>query len=112
MEIKRYETEVFAKVIDTNGNIYKIGLGAKALNLTDDECIKLAEQKYAEIKYKEANPDPPSYKELREKAYDEKGATRDRMIIALWKKVIEGRSEEADKLQAARLEVKQKYPKG
>lgn len=35
----------------------------------------------------------------------------DEMIIALWEKVIEGRPEEADRLQAIRNQIKAKYPK-
>lgn len=36
---------------------------------------------------------------------------REDMIVALWEKVVEGRSEKADALQARRLEIKEKYPK-
>ena len=50
--------------------------------------------------------------EKRKAEYLEKGLTPEKLIIALWEKVVEGRSEEADKLQAERQKVKEKYPKG
>lgn len=34
------------------------------------------------------------------------------MIVALWEKLVEGRPESANALQAKREQVKQKYPKG
>lgn len=37
--------------------------------------------------------------------------SKDELLIALWEKVVEGRSESADRLQARRLEIKAKYPK-
>lgn len=72
---------------------------------------ELAIKKYNEIKYREANPLPPSYKELRAKEYLAKGLTPDKLIVALWEKVVEGRPEEADKIQAERIAVKDKFPK-
>lgn len=37
--------------------------------------------------------------------------SREDMIVALWEKVIEGKSEFADELQAKRLEIKKQFPK-
>lgn len=111
MEIIRYDTDVIAKIVDTNNSIYKIGLGAEALNLTDDECIKLAEERFAEIKYREAHPLPPSYTELRSKAYIEQGITEKELIVALWERVVENRPEASNKLQFIREQIKAKYPK-
>ena len=72
---------------------------------------ELAIQKYNEIKYKEANPPLPTTEELRRKEYLAKGLTPDKLIVALWEKVVEGRPEEADKIQAERIAIKDKYPK-
>ncbi|MBM4172517.1 MAG: hypothetical protein FJ214_11665 [Ignavibacteria bacterium] len=47
------------------------------------ETEELAIAKYNEIKFREANPLPPTYTELRQKEYLEKGITPDKMIIAL-----------------------------
>lgn len=35
----------------------------------------------------------------------------DEMIVALWEKIVEGRNEESERLQAERIKVKEKYPK-
>lgn len=35
---------------------------------------------------------------------------KDEMVVALWEKLIEGRPEKADALQAKRLEVKSQFP--
>lgn len=109
MEIIRAETEVIAKI--KTDKVYRIGLGAEALNLSDEECIKLGEQRYAEIKNLEANPPPPSYSELRQKEYIEQGITEKEMIVALWERVIENRPEASNKLQFIREQIKAKYPK-
>lgn len=37
--------------------------------------------------------------------------SKDEILVALWEKVIEGKSEYADELQARRLAIKAKYPK-
>lgn len=37
--------------------------------------------------------------------------SRDDMIVALWEKIVEGRSEFADQLQARREEIKRLFPK-
>lgn len=88
---------------DENNNEYRI---------TTEATEESALQKYNEVKYREANPPKPTIEEQRKKEYFEKGLTPEKLIIALWEKIVEGRSEEADKLQAERLAVKQKYPKG
>ena len=49
--------------------------------------------------------------ELRQKEYLAKGLTPDKLIVALWEKVVEGRPEEADKIQAERIAIKQQIPK-
>ena len=110
MELKKYDTEIIAKFRDDKGT-YKIGLGSESLKMTDEELEALATQKYNEIKYREANPLPPTYQELRAKEYLAKGLTTDKLIIALWEKVVENRPEEADKIQAERIAIKQQIPK-
>lgn len=74
---------------------------------TEQEAI----DKYNIDKEREANPPEQSLEEKRKKEYFERGLTPEKLIIALWEKVVEGRSEEADKLQAERVKVKEKYPK-
>ena len=51
------------------------------------------------------------YSENRAKEYEKQGLTADKMIIALWEKVVENRPESADTIQAKRTEIKAKYPK-
>ena len=108
MEYIRHSQTIIAKMKDESGNIFKIDLGVNSLTKTDAELEQLALEKYTAIKEREANPPAPTYEELRAKEYP----STDKLVVALWEKVVEGRPEEADKLQAERLAVKQKYPKG
>lgn len=89
------------QIFDKKGNEYFL----------TEATEQLAIEKYNTIKFREANPSPPSYQELREKEYLAKGITIDKMTIALWEKVVEGRSEETDKIQVEREAVKVKIPK-
>ena len=110
MVLKYYDNEVVAKIIDGEG-IYKIGLGAESLKMTNEELEALANQKYNEMKYNEANPPLPTTEELRQKEYLAKGLTTDKLIVTLWEKVVEGRPEEADKIQSERIAIKEQFPK-
>lgn len=56
---------------------------------------------------KEAN----QYKEKRRVAYDASGVTLDAMLVALWEKIMEGDSTEADALQVKRANIKTANPK-
>jgi len=94
-----------------DGGQYTIGLGKINLPSTDAEIIISALQKYDALIYNRTNPPLPDCQELREKLYLEKGITPDKMLIALWEKVIEGRSETADSIQIQRVEIKNKIPK-
>lgn len=47
----------------------------------------------------------------RKMEYEKEGITIDALTVAVWEKLIEGRSESADALQAKRLAIKQKIPK-
>ena len=47
----------------------------------------------------------------RREAYEAGGATADALIVALWEKIIEERSENADALQAIRAQVKSNFSK-
>ncbi|MEW6506415.1 MAG: hypothetical protein AB1432_01585 [Bacteroidota bacterium] len=107
MVFTRNQSEVIVKFTDEGNNIFKIGLGSESLSKSDDDLKELAIEKYNEIKYRELNPPAPSYTELRRAEYP----STDEMIVALWEKVVEGRNEEAERLQAKRVEVKEKYPK-
>lgn len=49
--------------------------------------------------------------EKRALAYAQRGATVEKLVVALWEYAIEGRTEAADQLQAVRLQVKQEIPK-
>ena len=68
---------------------------------------ELAIEKYNAIKFREANPPKPSYKELRVKEYP----STDELIVALWELVVENRPEASNLLQAKRELIKLKYPK-
>lgn len=52
-------------------------------------------------------PDTRSYSEKRSSEYP----SLSELNVALWEKVVEGRSESADALEAKRQEIKAKYPK-
>lgn len=47
----------------------------------------------------------------RENEYKIRGVTEKAMLVALWEKIVENRDEEANRLQAIRLQVKQECPK-
>lgn len=49
--------------------------------------------------------------ELRSRAYNARGATVGAMTVALWERVVEGRTESSDALQAVRVQVKAEFPK-
>lgn len=52
-----------------------------------------------------------SFREKRERAYNEVGVTRDAMIVAIWEARVESRPEAMTALQTKRLEIKALYPK-
>lgn len=86
------------QIFDDKGNEYFL----------TEATEELAIEKYNGIKYREANPPPPTYQELRAKEYP----STDELIVALWELIVEKRPETANELQAKREAVKQKYPKG
>lgn len=47
----------------------------------------------------------------RKRAYAADGCGADALVVALWEKIVEGRSETADALQTKRLAVKANHPK-
>lgn len=53
---------------------------------------------------------PEDYRDRREKAYVERGVTVEAMVIALWERVVEGRPEASEALQAIREGVKAEFP--
>jgi hypothetical protein len=53
----------------------------------------------------------PSYRELRQAAYNERGATLDALIVALFEMTVEGRPEAAEHIQAIREQIKAEFPK-
>lgn len=53
----------------------------------------------------------PSAEQRRRSAYAAKGITIDKMIVALWEIVVEGRHESADAIQAQRAAIKSEHPK-
>lgn len=46
----------------------------------------------------------------RERSIPGRYPSKDELIVALWEKVIEGKSDYADQLQAQRLAIKKQYP--
>jgi len=100
--------EVTVNFISEEGHI-TIGLGKDESK--DDAIIVTALAKYDEILYNKANPPKPSYIELRQKEYLAQGATIDKMIVALWEKVVENRNQSANDLQTIREQIKTKFPK-
>lgn len=53
----------------------------------------------------------PALEERRQAEYDKRGCTTSALIVAMWEKVVEERSDEADRLQAIREQVKIDIPK-
>ena len=98
---------------DELGNIEAIGKFQKYLDDLEKGKISL-EQVLKEIEiYKKtvvALPSP-TYQEWRAKEYLAKGLTPDKLIVALWEKVVENRPEEADKIQVERVAIKEQIPK-
>ena len=70
-----------------------------------DSQEKEIENKATEILTRYTND---KYKRDRESLYP----TKDDLIVALWEKVVEGRSESADALEVKRQSVKSSIPKG
>ena len=61
----------------------------------------------AKLKELEAEYDSQSYARLRQEKYPN---TND-LIVALWEKLVEGRTESADALEVKRQEIKKAHPK-
>ena len=53
----------------------------------------------------------PDLAERRQAEYDKRGATIDALTVALWEKNVEGRPEDADRIQVIREQVKLDIPK-
>lgn len=87
---------------DENGKEYLIGASTE----------QLAIEKYNAIKFREANPPPPTVQELREKEYLSQGITEKEMVVALWERFVENRPEASNLIQQKREIVKLKIPKG
>lgn len=87
-----------------NGFTFIDEKGEYFIEINDEVNAKL---KYEEIKNLEANPPKENYKILREKEYP----PVQEMIVALWEDVVEGRPQEKARIQALRVEIKNKYPK-
>lgn len=80
-------------IIEENGNNY----------LIEADTEELAIAKYNEIKYREANPLPPSYKELRAKEYP---PIQDQLDMMYWDK-----RNGTNNWEKTITAVKEKYPK-
>lgn len=83
----------------------------EAKHIEIPEAIKLEHAQWDGEKIVEVLPPPLSIKEQRKAKYLEKGITVEAMIIALWEKQVENRSEAVDALQAERVKIKQEIPK-
>ncbi len=107
IKIIKYDSDIIGHITEDSGNIYKIGLGIENKNKTNKELEELILLKYNELKYRDANPSPPSFQVLRQKEYP----STNEMIVALWEDLVEGRPDEKNKLQTKREAIKLKYPK-
>lgn len=96
------------EIIKLQQDIYRITEDSGCVYDVNGATEQLAIEKYNAIKFREANPTPPSYQELRKKEYPSIGD----MVIALWEWQVEGRNEAKNILQIKREAVKLKYPKG
>ena len=81
----------------------KYGSFDKDGNKVEIDEIKIAE----EVKRLQAEFDAQAYARNRQKDYP----STDDLIVALWEKVMEGRSESADALEVKRQQVKTANPK-
>ncbi len=55
---------------------------------------------------------PEDYLDKRQAAYVQEGVTIKAMVVAVWERVVEGRPEASDALQAIRERIKAQFPKG
>lgn len=54
---------------------------------------------------------PLPFEEQRKLLYELRGVTIEKMVVALWERVVEGRAEESNSLQSIRSDVKLELPK-
>lgn len=92
---------IISKVINNKKEYYQI-IDDDGEYLLDEATEELAIQKYNEIKYREANPPLPSYKELRAKEYP---PIQKQLDMMYWDK-INGTNNWEKSITA----VKEKYP--
>lgn len=101
--------------------MYKLTNENTIIRISDNAFIPMDERNTDYVDYLKwaetntptpADPEPePTVQELREEEYNKRGATIDALTVALWEKVVEGRSSTADGLQVIRESVKEEYPK-
>lgn len=106
MTIKELQQQMTAEI---RQHIKVVKEGNTTIESIDEEIRKEIESKYLPLIESEKNK--IAYIELRAKEYLAKGLTTDKLIVALWEAVIEGRFESAQELQRLREAVKAKYPK-
>lgn len=98
-------------------NLVKLAGELRAASLLVDGCSSdgsvqftgtpTTEQRTLAAQIVAAHDPTPPYDELRRKEYP----TTDELIVALWERIVEGRNEASDTLQAKREVIKAKYPK-
>jgi len=92
---------------NTHTNVVSINAETDAWD-KDGNVVELDESKVTEeIKRLQAEFDAQAYARTRQQNYPSK----DDLIVALWEKVMEGRSESADALEVKRQQVKTAHPK-
>ena len=66
---------------------------------------------HKKLKELEDEWDSKAYQRSRNLEYTYRGATTSQLIVALWEKVVEGKSDLSDEIQKQRLNVKKSIPK-
>ena len=78
--------------------------------LINSPTEEIALAKFNAMRFRGANPPPPTVQELRKKELDIVSPI-DEMVVAIWEDVVEKRPEARIALQAKREIIKAKYPK-
>lgn len=75
-----------------------------------DEFLKWDAAQEKPLDRSDKQPEPPTFQDRRRIEYEKQGVTIEALTVALWEKMVEGRSAAADELQRKRDAIKEQFP--